>query len=167
MTFLVWRLRTGACGLGSCGFCRHRMPPEFHIFLSTLTSLLNISSEIRLFKPKTHPFEASPSLDRDSVASPCMDIHINLWISKRTSIKAWIIEDSSIKAWLSIHGSTDIHWRIPFAQILMWISTLVWIIEDWHLKIMDILMDNRRILDIRVWIYYGFSDQGRHGQLLV
>jgi len=26
-TFLVWRLRTGACGIGACGFWRYRMPP--------------------------------------------------------------------------------------------------------------------------------------------
>jgi len=26
-TFLVWRLRTGACGVGACGFWRYRMPP--------------------------------------------------------------------------------------------------------------------------------------------
>jgi len=27
-TFLVWRLRTGACGVGACGFWRYRMPPN-------------------------------------------------------------------------------------------------------------------------------------------
>jgi len=27
-TFLVWRLRTGACGVGACGFWRYRMPPK-------------------------------------------------------------------------------------------------------------------------------------------
>jgi len=27
-TFLVWRLRTGACGVGACGFWRYRMPPH-------------------------------------------------------------------------------------------------------------------------------------------
>jgi len=26
-TFLVWRLRTGACGVGASGFGRYRMPP--------------------------------------------------------------------------------------------------------------------------------------------
>jgi len=26
-TFLVRRLRTGACGVGACGFWRYRMPP--------------------------------------------------------------------------------------------------------------------------------------------
>jgi len=26
-TFLVWRLRTGACGVGAYGFWRYRMPP--------------------------------------------------------------------------------------------------------------------------------------------
>jgi len=26
-TFLVWWLRTGACGVGACGFWRYRMPP--------------------------------------------------------------------------------------------------------------------------------------------
>ena len=28
MTFLVWRSRTGACGVGACGFWRYRMPPD-------------------------------------------------------------------------------------------------------------------------------------------
>jgi len=27
--FLVWRVRIGACGVGACGFWRHRMPPGF------------------------------------------------------------------------------------------------------------------------------------------
>ena len=26
-TFLVWRLRTGACGVGACGFWRYQCPP--------------------------------------------------------------------------------------------------------------------------------------------
>ena len=46
------------------------------------------------------------------------------------------------------------------AWISMWISTLVWIIEDWHPKIMDIHSDIRGFLEIHVWISYGFSDQG-------
>jgi len=46
------------------------------------------------------------------------------------------------------------------AWISMWISTLVWIIEDWHQKIMDIHVDIRGFLEIHVWICYGFSDQG-------
>jgi len=28
-TFLVWRLRTGACGVDACGFWRYRMPPVY------------------------------------------------------------------------------------------------------------------------------------------
>jgi len=28
-TFLVWRLGTGACDIGACGFWRYPMPPEF------------------------------------------------------------------------------------------------------------------------------------------
>ena len=42
----------------------------------------------------------------------------------------------------------------------MWISTLVWIIEDWHPKIVDIHVDIRRFLKIHAWIGFGFSDQG-------
>ena len=45
------------------------------------------------------------------------------------------------------------------AWILMWISTLVWRIEDWYPKIMDIHMENRGFLEIHVWICYWFSDQ--------
>jgi len=30
--FLVWRLRTGACGVGACGFWRYRMPPRADTF---------------------------------------------------------------------------------------------------------------------------------------
>jgi len=42
----------------------------------------------------------------------------------------------------------------------MWISTLVWIIEDCHPKLMDIHVDIRGFLEIHAWICYGFSDQG-------
>jgi len=42
-TFLVWRLRTGACGVGACGFWRYRMPPAFTkpglLFLLCLVSV--------------------------------------------------------------------------------------------------------------------------------
>jgi len=31
-TFLVWRLRIGACGVGACGFWRYRMPPPPYFF---------------------------------------------------------------------------------------------------------------------------------------
>jgi len=46
------------------------------------------------------------------------------------------------------------------AWISMWISSLVWIIEDWYPKIMDIQVDIRGFLEIHAWICYGFSDQG-------
>jgi len=46
--------------------------------------------------------------------------------------------------------------------ISMWISTLVWIIEDTHPKIMDIHVDIRGFLEIHAWICCGFSDQGRN-----
>jgi len=35
-TFLVWRLRTGACGVGACGFWRYGMPPIFLRFIELL-----------------------------------------------------------------------------------------------------------------------------------
>ena len=47
------------------------------------------------------------------------------------------------------------------AWISMWISTLVWIIEDRHPIIMDIHVDIRGFLEICAWICYGFSGQGR------
>jgi len=38
-TFLVWRLRTGACGVGACGFWRYRMPPTLNkVAKSTYTA---------------------------------------------------------------------------------------------------------------------------------
>ena len=46
------------------------------------------------------------------------------------------------------------------AWISIWISTLVWIIEDCHPKFMDIDVDIRGFLEIHAWICYGFSDQG-------
>jgi len=46
------------------------------------------------------------------------------------------------------------------AWISMWISTLVWIIENCHPKITNIHVDNRGFLEIHAWICYGFSDQG-------
>jgi len=48
--------------------------------------------------------------------------------------------------------------RNVLAWIFMWISTLVWIIEDWHPKIMDIHVDIRGFFEIHAWICYGFSD---------
>jgi len=48
------------------------------------------------------------------------------------------------------------------ARISMCISNLVWLIEDWYPKIMDIHVDIRGILDIYVWICYRFSDKGCH-----
>jgi len=48
------------------------------------------------------------------------------------------------------------------AWISRWISTLVWIIEDWHPKIMDVHVDIRGFLEIHAWICHGFSDQGCH-----
>jgi len=52
----------------------------------------------------------------------------------------------------------------PYMDILAWISirisTLVWIIEDCHPKIMDIHVDIRGFLEIHAWKCYGFSDQG-------
>jgi len=46
------------------------------------------------------------------------------------------------------------------AWISMWITTLAWIIEDYHPKIMDIHVAIREFSEIHVWICYGFSDQG-------
>ena len=71
-----------------------------------------------------------------SIKYPFMDIYC-LWIS----IAECPCMD--IRTWIS-----------------MWISTLVWIIEDWHPKIMDIHVDIRGFLEIHAWICYGFSDQG-------
>jgi len=48
----------------------------------------------------------------------------------------------------------------PCMDIPALISTLVWIIEDWHPKIMDIHDDIRGFFEILVWICYGFSNQG-------
>ena len=105
------------------------------------------------------------TLDRESIASQCMDIHRNPRISKWISIKAWITELISIKTWISTHGYllfTGIHCGMSLHgyPYLMWISTFVWIIEDWHPKIMDIHVDIRGFLEIHAWICYGFSDQG-------
>jgi len=109
-----------------------------------------------------------PTLDRELIASQCMDIHRNPRISKRISIK-------SMENWRLIsikHGYRfmDIYCleisieECPCmdirAWISMWISTLVWIIEDWHPKIMYIHVDIRGFLEIHAWICYGFSDQG-------
>jgi len=46
------------------------------------------------------------------------------------------------------------------ALISMWISTLEWIIEDCHPKIIDIHVDIRGFLEIHAWINCGFSDCG-------
>jgi len=107
------------------------------------------------------------SMDRESKASQCMDIHRNPRTSKWISIKAWIIEDWY--PWKHEYPFMNVLLRISIAEcpcmdipawILMWISTLVWVIEDWHQKIMDIHVDIRGFLGIHVWICYGFSYQG-------
>jgi len=46
------------------------------------------------------------------------------------------------------------------AWISVWISKLVWIIEDCYPKIMDIHVDIHGFLEIHAWICHGFSDQG-------
>jgi len=102
---------------------------------------------------------------RESTASTCMDIHENHGIS----IKAWI--PISIKygyPFKDIHISRTsivecLCMDIP-VWISMWISTLVWRIEDWHPKNMDIHMDKRGFLEIHACISYGFSDQGFWGE---
>jgi len=73
----------------------------------------------------------------------------------------------SIKTWISIHGYLFLRISIvecPSMDIPAWISmrisTLVWVIEDWYPKIMDIHIDIRKFLEIHAWICYGFSDQG-------
>jgi len=45
------------------------------------------------------------------------------------------------------------------ALILMWISTLVWIVENSNPKMMNIQVDIRGFLEIHARICYGFSGQ--------
>ena len=81
-------------------------------------------------------FHEVTTLDRESIASQCMDIHRNPRVSKWISIKAWIL--------ISRYPFVDIYClRISIvecpcmdicARISMWISMLVWIIEGWHPK---------------------------------
>jgi len=87
----------------------------------------------------------------------------------------------SMNDWRPISMNMDIHFmniyclRISIAEcpcydirawISMWIPTLVWIIKDWHPKIMDIHVDIRRFLEIHAWICYGFLNQGEKRNLL-
>jgi len=68
-------------------------------------------------KPILQPFEKKSNreqtclilpiaypLDRESIASQCMDIYRNLRISKWISIKAWTLKTDIHKACISIHG---------------------------------------------------------------
>jgi len=51
-------------------------------------------------------------MDRESIASQCMDIHKNTRVSKWISTKAWILKTDIHKTWISIYGYflfTDIH----------------------------------------------------------
>ena len=58
-----------------------------------LFPFLNFISKTSMGPPKTgDSFYCVPALDRESIASQCMDIHRNARISKWISIKAWIIE---------------------------------------------------------------------------
>jgi len=45
-TFLVWRLRNGACGVGACGFWRYRTPP-IYFTTSELTSYIEQTFNIQ------------------------------------------------------------------------------------------------------------------------
>jgi len=73
------------------------------ITISTESSWLSIHIVVDefIFEEKTNyapPFiyllnRLEPQFDREFIASPCMDIHKNQWISKWISIKSWIIED--------------------------------------------------------------------------
>jgi len=52
-TFLVWRLRTGACGVGACGFWRLSQLPER--YTSSLASLrLVISTQYKFNGASSH-----------------------------------------------------------------------------------------------------------------
>jgi len=112
----------------------------------------------------------SPTLDRESIASQCMDIHRNPLISKWISIEAWIIKDWYPKN-IDIHLWIFIVYGYPLRSVFARISVLEYPcgyprLYGWlktHPKIMDIHVDIRGFLEIHAWICYGFSDQGGVG----
>jgi len=66
-TFLVWRLWTGACGVGAYGFWRYRMPPkrsthqtgpEFRLTCTKMknSALIFDASNIIHWKKENHKF---------------------------------------------------------------------------------------------------------------
>jgi len=95
-------------------------------------------SNDRFFTDSAQVFcQISCSLDRESMASKCMDIYRNSWISKSISIEVWIIEDISIKhgyPFMDMYCLGISILECPCkdirAWILMCVSTLVWIVED-------------------------------------
>jgi len=79
-----------------------------------------LSYELRSVERHLENFSES-SLDRESRASQCMNIHKNPRISKWISIKARIIRLISIKTWISINGY---FYGYPLRNVLAWISLL-------------------------------------------
>jgi len=54
-TFLVWRLRTGACGVGAYGFWRYRMPPVYLMFIWDSFDSVTIRKRQRLKRQTSQP----------------------------------------------------------------------------------------------------------------
>jgi len=75
---------------------------------------------------------------------------------------------------VDIHSWIFVFYGYPLQNVFAWISLLgyqcgypdlVLVTEDWHPKIMDILVDIRGFLEIHAWVFYGFSEQGRIHEL--
>ena len=83
----------------------------------------------------TQPSLKLMPLKRKSIANPRMDIQMDT----HGSTDNWRL--ISIKTWISIHGwftdrlsIVECPWMDIPTSTSMWISTLVWIIDDWHKK---------------------------------
>jgi len=120
------------------------------------TSLLSHNSS-KVYLKVTHPGTSIHSKSMHGYPYKSMDIHESMDNWRLISIKH---EYPSMNIYVPRTSIVGCPCTNITAWISMWISTLVWIIEDWYPKIMDTHTDDRTFLEIHVWMWYGFSDQG-------
>ena len=96
----------------------------FNVRWDMFSNILLVVSLRYRYTANVYPFNwqftmPTPSLDREFIASPCMDIHRNKRISKWILIKACTVEYMSIK-----HGHLFVDIHFPRTSIVEWISLL-------------------------------------------
>ena len=75
-TFLVWRLRTGACDVGACGFWRYRMPPVQATFAHLPITISRSDDRLRWFNSHTN---IRPKYFAPNFMDPVRQYSVTLW----------------------------------------------------------------------------------------